>query len=89
VLPLIRGTLNNIEAVGVPGALTGPIMRGDVQTIHEHLAAMARRTPELIDMYKTLARHTVSVAEAKGTISGTDVAELLKEIDSAEGPERP
>src|SRR3990172_13192268 len=37
VLPLIRGTLANIETAGIPDALTGPVMRGDVQTLRSHL----------------------------------------------------
>jgi predicted short-subunit dehydrogenase-like oxidoreductase (DUF2520 family) len=38
-LPLIRGTLANLE-VGTPAALTGPIRRGDLETIKAHLAVL-------------------------------------------------
>lgn len=79
-LPLIRGTLNNIETLGIPDALTGPIMRGDTQTVREHLETMQKRTPELVDLYKELARQTVSVAKDRGSIT-TDTAEaLLKQM---------
>ena len=78
VLPLIRGTLNNIEALGIPDALTGPIMRGDVQTVGDHLEAMRKRTPELMDLYKALARQTVSVARDRGSITQDTAEELLK-----------
>jgi predicted short-subunit dehydrogenase-like oxidoreductase (DUF2520 family) len=33
LLPLLKGTLNNIENVGIPQALTGPIARGDTETV--------------------------------------------------------
>jgi predicted short-subunit dehydrogenase-like oxidoreductase (DUF2520 family) len=81
VLPLIKGTLANIESAGVPGALTGPIMRGDVETVRGHLEALRARTPELVALYKELARHTVTVARDKGDLgpeAAVKVLELLK-----------
>jgi len=77
VLPLIRGTLHNIEKLGIPDALTGPIMRGDIQTVRDHLEAMRRRTPELTGLYKGLARQTVFVAREKGSITKQTAEELL------------
>jgi predicted short-subunit dehydrogenase-like oxidoreductase (DUF2520 family) len=80
VLPLIRGTLHNIETLGIPGALTGPIMRGDIQTVRDHLHAMQERTPELINLYKELARQAVSVARDRGSITQDTAEELLKQL---------
>lgn len=40
LLSLAQGTLNNIARNGVKEALTGPIARGDVQTVKKHLAAL-------------------------------------------------
>jgi predicted short-subunit dehydrogenase-like oxidoreductase (DUF2520 family) len=77
VLPLIRGTLHNIETLGIPDALTGPIMRGDAQTVRDHLHAMQKRTPELASLYKALARQTVSVARDRGSINQEIAEELL------------
>ncbi|MGE5172755.1 MAG: Rossmann-like and DUF2520 domain-containing protein [Betaproteobacteria bacterium] len=77
VLPLIRGTLHNIETLGIPDALTGPIMRGDAQTVRDHVDAIGKRTPELVSLYKELARQTVAVARDKGSISQETAAELL------------
>ena len=78
VLPLIKGTLHNIETLGIPDALTGPIMRGDAETVRDHLAAMQKRAPELIGLYKELARQTVEVARDKGSIDQQKAEELLK-----------
>ena len=78
VLPLIKGTLANIESAGIPDALTGPIMRGDVGTIKGHLQAMAERTPELLPLYRELARHTVTVAQDKNSITPQTAADILK-----------
>ena len=78
VLPLIRGTLHNIETLGIPDALTGPIMRGDAQTVRDHLHAMQKRTPELASLYRELARQTVSVARDQGSINQETAEELLR-----------
>jgi len=81
VLPLIRGTLDNIEALGIPDALTGPIMRGDIETVRGHLTAMENRTPQLTSLYRELARQTISVAREKGSITENTAAELLKMVE--------
>jgi predicted short-subunit dehydrogenase-like oxidoreductase (DUF2520 family) len=78
LLPLIKGTLQNIELLGTTDALTGPIARGDVETIQGHLEAMQKKTPELLRLYKELARHTISVAREKGGITEGKAAELQK-----------
>jgi len=78
VLPLIKGTLANIENAGIPDALTGPIMRGDVETVKGHLQAMAGRAPELLPLYRELARHTVMVAQDKNSITPQTAADIKK-----------
>ncbi len=77
VLPLIRGTLHNIESLGIPDALTGPIMRGDKQTVRDHLEAMRKMAPKLTVLYKGLARQTVSVARDRGSITQSTAEEIL------------
>jgi predicted short-subunit dehydrogenase-like oxidoreductase (DUF2520 family) len=81
VLPLIQGTLRNIEVLGIPDALTGPIMRGDAQTVRDHLLAMQKRTPELVSLYRELARRTVSVARDRGSINQETADELLRLVE--------
>jgi predicted short-subunit dehydrogenase-like oxidoreductase (DUF2520 family) len=80
--PLIDGTLSNVEKVGIPEALTGPIVRGDVETVERHVEAIELKIPELIALYKTLGFHTVDIATARGTISKSS-AQQLKEITAA------
>ena len=61
LVPLARGALDNIEARGTTDGLTGPIRRGDAQTIQRHLAALGGK-PELVDIYRALARRAVEIA---------------------------
>lgn len=39
--PLVRATVDNVFALGPAAALTGPVSRGDVDTVARHLAAVA------------------------------------------------
>ena len=73
---LLAGTSANLTALGVPDALTGPIARGDVETVRSHLGAIRRSTPEILPSYLALARRTLAVARAKGRIRPEDAARL-------------
>jgi predicted short-subunit dehydrogenase-like oxidoreductase (DUF2520 family) len=80
VLPLIKGTLSNIESAGVPQALTGPIDRGDAKTVQGHIAAMKQRAPELLGLYRELAKQTIAAARDKGSIGDETAKELLRTL---------
>jgi predicted short-subunit dehydrogenase-like oxidoreductase (DUF2520 family) len=80
VLPLIRGTLGNIEKLGTTAALTGPIARGDAETVKGHLEAMRQRSPELLGLYRTLAKQTIAVAREKG-LAEEKVREMLSLVE--------
>jgi len=78
IMPLIQGTLRNVAEIGIPRALTGPISRGDVGTVAEQVQVIAQELPQLLDLYNILGQHTVSLAEAKGTIGTLAVKQLHK-----------
>lgn len=61
-LPLIRGAAANLEA-GPAAALTGPVRRGDVETVRAHLAALG---PEDRQLYLLLAREALRLAREAG-----------------------
>ena len=76
LLPLIRGTLHNIDTIGIPQCLTGPIARGDTGTIKKHLDALQKVAPTLLSTYKELGRQTIPIALAKGRINEHQAREL-------------
>jgi predicted short-subunit dehydrogenase-like oxidoreductase (DUF2520 family) len=82
LLPLIKGTINNLENVGIPDCLTGPIARGDVETTQRHIEAMEQEIPDLLPLYKQLGIETVSVARAKGTLSEARAEKLLEMFET-------
>ena len=69
LLPLLKGTIHNIETIGLPDCLTGPIARGDAGTVTKHLDTIKEKAPELLSTYKELGRQTIPIATAKGTIN--------------------
>jgi predicted short-subunit dehydrogenase-like oxidoreductase (DUF2520 family) len=76
LMPLLRGTLCNIENVGLPNCLTGPIARGDMGTISRHLESLERQAPPLLSIYKELGRQTIPIALGKGRIDLQRAEEL-------------
>ncbi len=82
LLPLARATLDNVAALGPAAALTGPIARGDAQTVRRHRAALAAEERRL---YDALARSTLALAKEKGLAPQAEAA-LLAAL--AEGPGR-
>ena len=76
LLPLLRGTLNNIDSIGLPDCLTGPIARGDLGTIERHLRVLAVRNPCLLTAYKELGLQTIPIALAKGKVNERKAEEM-------------
>ena len=84
LLPLIRGTIHNIETVGIPQCLTGPIARGDTGTIKKHLEALQKVAPAILPTYRELGLQTIPIALAKGRINqkqAQELQELMKQPD--------
>ncbi len=73
-LALIQGAVENLATAGPEGALTGPVARGDVETIRRHAAALS---PEEVRLYRVLAQATARLA-------GLDDAQV-REVDRALG----
>jgi predicted short-subunit dehydrogenase-like oxidoreductase (DUF2520 family) len=61
LVPLAEGALRNITARGTTGGLTGPVRRGDAVTVQRHLDALKGK-PELVEIYRALARRAVEIA---------------------------
>ena len=61
LLPLVEGTVANIRGRGPVEALTGPIRRGDAETVARHLRALDRP-----DLYRMLALVALEIAQEAG-----------------------
>ncbi|OLN28151.1 Ketopantoate reductase PanG [Desulfosporosinus metallidurans] len=67
LLPLMRGTLYNLEQVGLPQALTGPIARGDAQVVQGHLDHMPSK---LVEIYQALGLKALELGVNKKAQQG-------------------
>ncbi|WP_338846095.1 DUF2520 domain-containing protein [Massilia sp. W12] len=63
--PLVRETLDNILRMGPAAALTGPIARGDWQTVDKHRAALAQANPQHAALYEAFVPLTAALAQTK------------------------
>jgi predicted short-subunit dehydrogenase-like oxidoreductase (DUF2520 family) len=77
LLPLVRATLDNVETDGPAAALTGPVVRGDADTVARHLDALPR--DERV-AYRALAREALR-------LSGRDDAALRALLDPDAAPD--
>jgi predicted short-subunit dehydrogenase-like oxidoreductase (DUF2520 family) len=55
MLPIVQQTIANYAAAGAPGAFSGPIVRGDMETVEKHLKVL-RRVEGAREVYVALAR---------------------------------
>lgn len=67
LLPLMRGTLYNLDQVGLPQALTGPIARGDAQVVQGHLDHMPSK---LVEIYQALGLKALELGVNKKAQQG-------------------
>ncbi len=83
LLPLLRATVENLESVGLPDALTGPVARGDVGAvrIHEEWLRASPAAADLRAAYEVLARLTVPLAREKGSLDDAGASALLRALD--------
>jgi predicted short-subunit dehydrogenase-like oxidoreductase (DUF2520 family) len=75
MLPLARGSLENLERMGPVLALTGPVSRGDLETIRLHLRTLEPRERAL---YAAMGREILHLAREGGL--GDDAAGAIGEL---------
>lgn len=83
LLPLMRGTLDNIERDGLEAALTGPIRRGDSGTVARHLEALSG-SESVLDAYRVLGRLTLEVARRAGETDEEKLAAIARLLGAAD-----
>lgn len=77
VAPLLRGTLGNLDHRSPEEALTGPVVRGDLETLQSHGRALRQHLPQLIPAYAALTVETVRLAVRSGRLDPARAEEVL------------
>lgn len=81
--PLIEGSIKNIYDLGTIKALTGPIVRGDTETITKHIETIKKNNPNDLELYKIMGLKTLDLAQKEKLKDKEKIKELkniLKEV---------
>ena len=65
-VPLARATIEAIERQGPTNAVTGPVVRGDADTVAAHLELLSQHAAHLLPLYRQLTESSIPLARAKG-----------------------
>jgi predicted short-subunit dehydrogenase-like oxidoreductase (DUF2520 family) len=76
LLPLIQGTLQNVKIFDTGKALTGPLTRGDGETIKHHLKALQDH-PSALLVYREMSKSALSIAHTEEKISSRKYRQLM------------
>jgi predicted short-subunit dehydrogenase-like oxidoreductase (DUF2520 family) len=80
--PLLTAALDNALSAG-DAALTGPIVRGDVNTVGAHLAEIRRTAPDTLPAYVAMARATADRAVLDGRLLPIRARRIMTLLDEA------
>ena len=80
-LPMLRGTANIIETFGNSRPLTGPVDRGDDDTIKRHIDGLNRLCPGTLPLYRELVRQNIPFAVEHDSIDQEKSEALLALIN--------
>ncbi|MDP7261004.1 MAG: DUF2520 domain-containing protein [Dehalococcoidia bacterium] len=83
LIPLLRATIDALDEKGLPDAITGPYVRGDVETIRTHIAAVNASSAETGKAYVALAQASLHIAREQGGLSDS-AFESIKSLLSDE-----
>jgi len=82
VQPLLQAALDNALAYG-DAALTGPVVRGDVQTVRDHVQTLADTSLETLESYVAMGRATANHAVLDGRLQPQRAALVVETLNDA------
>jgi len=78
LLELEHSVLHNAARLGVQAALTGPVRRGDTQTVRRHLALLADTEPATKALYLSLLRSQLDIVRSLGELEARELRGLTR-----------
>ncbi len=76
LMGLVEGTLENIKKMGTKKSLTGPIARGDVGTIQEHLTNFSKSNMDQ-EIYRLMGKKAAEIAYGNNWIENKTYKKLI------------
>jgi predicted short-subunit dehydrogenase-like oxidoreductase (DUF2520 family) len=83
LIPLVKNTLSNIENRGIADSMTGPVTRGDVNTIEDHLKGLQEYMPEIRDIYALISKFSATLSRKNGGINYNIEQDILNALDNS------
>lgn len=86
LLPIITTATENALQIldrDVPAPLTGPVARGDVETVERHIGEFAEVAPHLGFDYALMSRSAAELAKKQGFITAVEYSRLCTLLDEA------
>lgn len=80
--PLLTAALDNVLNYG-DAALTGPIVRGDLETVASHLESLSASPRDLVESYVVMAHATANRAVADGRLAPRRAAAMVEILNDA------
>jgi predicted short-subunit dehydrogenase-like oxidoreductase (DUF2520 family) len=59
-------TIKNFSSDGLDKSMTGPVVRGDLETVRTHLNAIREHSPQLLSLYLSLCSRAIATLPARG-----------------------
>jgi predicted short-subunit dehydrogenase-like oxidoreductase (DUF2520 family) len=86
--PLLRSVAENVEALGFPDALTGPVRRGDAGAIERQIGLLEERLPSAVPLFVASAWAQLPLARAIGDAPADAFDAMAKVLTAAAKPSR-
>jgi predicted short-subunit dehydrogenase-like oxidoreductase (DUF2520 family) len=74
--PLLRSVAENVETLGFPEALTGPVRRGDAGGIERQIAVLSERLPHALPLFLASGLAQLPLASKIGDATKGQMAEV-------------
>ncbi len=81
--PLLRSVAENVERLGFPAALTGPVRRGDAGAIARHAGLLRERLPDAVPLFLAAARAQLPLARSLGEAPASAFDAIARVLDEA------
>jgi predicted short-subunit dehydrogenase-like oxidoreductase (DUF2520 family) len=80
--PLLQSVAENVQSLGFPECLTGPVRRGEVKGLEKHVAVLGEKLPEAVPLYLASAHAQLTLARAIGDAPGADFDAIARFLAS-------
>jgi predicted short-subunit dehydrogenase-like oxidoreductase (DUF2520 family) len=79
VVAMMRSVVSNLEHAGIPAAVAGPYVRGDVGTIRRHFETLSVTAPAVLPLYRELALAALPFGVEKGALTH-DQSQIIQHL---------